>query len=102
MADSAAFQTACGTLEKLSTLSSVESKFAMRMALREAGFEAATIAPAELSVVVQRVLLEELRRKHVAAPETVCKGIAEALTALGGSAAATDSPDAVFRRLGGA
>jgi len=101
MADSAAFQMACGTLEKLSTLSSVESKFAMRMALREAGFEAATVAPAELSVVVDRVLLEELRRKHVPAPETVCMGIAAARTALGASAASADSPDAVFRRLGG-
>lgn len=102
MADSAAFICACSTLQKLSALSGVEAKFVMRLALREAGFEAATVAAPELSVVVQRVLPEELRRKQVPAVETICKGIAEALSSLEASAPSLDAPDAVFRRLGGA
>jgi hypothetical protein len=102
MADSVAFTFACSTLEKLSSLSGVEAKFAMRLALREAGFEAATVAAPDLSVVVQRVLPGELRRKQVPAVETICKGIADALSSLEASGPMPETPDTVFRRLGGA
>ena len=55
-----------------------------------------------MSVVLERVLPEEIRSRGVARSEELCRAIAAALH---GShpddAAASESPEAIFRRLAG-
>ena len=100
MADSAAFEAACACLETASSLSSLEARGTIRLALKEAGFEAKTASPQVVGAVVQRLLPAALRSRRVADPEAICSKIARALDGLL-SDSASDTAEAVFKRLGG-
>ena len=58
MADSTAFEAACLCLENSSSLTKLEARGTIRIALKEAGFEAKTATPKVLAAVVQ--LLEKI------------------------------------------
>ena len=100
MADSAAFETACACLEQASSLTSLEARGTIRLALKEAGFDAKSASPRALASVVRRVLPAELQSRRVADPETVCGKIALALEGLAAEPASETAED-VFKRLGG-
>ncbi len=100
MPDSAAFECACVELEARTTLDRLASRGTVRIALKQAGLEARSVTPEQLAVVIQKILPSELSSRGVDAVEEVCQRI---LGALRGVAAGpiSDTPDAVFKRLGG-
>jgi len=100
MADSAAFEAACACLERVSSLTNIEARGTIRLALKEAGFDAKTATPRVLAIVAQRVLPAELRSRRVADPEAVCSKIELALAGMT-SESVSDTAEAVFARLGG-
>ena len=100
MADSTAFEAACLCLENSSSLTKLEARGTIRIALKEAGFEAKTATPKVLAAVVQRLLPDELRSRRVADPDAVCRTIAVALEGMT-SESASETAEAVFKRLGG-
>ena len=100
MADSNAFTTLCEKLEQSSTLDRLEARGTVRLALKQAGLEAASVSASQLVVVAEKILPDELRSRGVDDPDSVCSQLASELKAMPDDAAA-DSPEAIFERLGG-
>ena len=100
MADSIAFEAASACLEKSSSLTNIEARGTIRLALKAAGFDAKSVSPQMLSVVLRRVLPGELRSRRISDPDHICSKIALALEGVSADPAA-DSAEAVFKRLGG-
>ena len=100
MADSAAFEFACGQLESRSSLDRLAARGTIRIALKQAGLEARSVTPDQMAVVIQKILPSELSNRGVDSVEEICQRI---LTGLRGvtSGPASETPDAVFKRLGG-
>jgi hypothetical protein len=100
MADSEAFDFVCDQLEQATALDRLAARGTVRIALKQAGLEARTVSPDEMAVVVEKLLPKELATRGVDGGESVCGRIKQGLTSLAPGKAA-DTPDAVFRRLGG-
>jgi hypothetical protein len=103
MAGSSAFEWLCTALEESTTLERLEARGTVRIALKEAGLEPRTVTSSELRVVAHKILPRELRNRGVANEAALCDRMVAGLQVLEnqpGSAAA-DTPDAIFRRLGG-
>jgi len=101
MADSHAFEWTCEELERTTNLGKLEARGTVRLTLKKAGLDARSVDPAQMHVVVQRALADELRTRGVGDPERVCDQLAEGLGNLSSPALGGDSPEDVFRRLGG-
>jgi hypothetical protein len=100
MPDSAAFEYACTELEARTALDRLASRGTIRISLKQAGLEARSVTPEQLAVVIQKILPAELSSRGVDGVEEVCQRI---LSGLRGVAAGpvSETPDAVFKRLGG-
>ena len=103
MAGSQAFEWLCEAIEANTSLERLEARGTVRLALKDAGLEAGSVTPAELSVVVQKILPRELRQRGVTNEAALCERYCRGLGSLEVSSVRTpsDSPDAIFRRLGG-
>jgi hypothetical protein len=103
MAGSQAFEWLCEALENGSSLERLEARGTIRIALKEAGLEPRSVSPSELIVVVQRILPRELRQRGVADETSLCERFVSGLRSLevSGARPTSDTPDAIFRRLGG-
>lgn len=103
MAGSQAFEWLCEAIETGTSLERLEARGTVRIALKDAGLEARTVTPTELAVVVQKVLPRELRQRGVADEAALCERLCSGLRnlELSGVRTAPESPDAIFRRLGG-
>lgn len=100
MADSAAFDFVCAELERETSLDRLEARGTVRLALKEAGLEARSVTPDQISVVVEKLLPNELESRGIGNGAELCARIRSGL----GSVADDDrveTPDAVFQRLGG-
>ncbi len=73
----------------------------MRIALKQAGLDARSITPAQMAVVVQKILPTELGSRGIDSVDELCQGILAGLGSIA-SGPASETPDAVFKRLGGA
>lgn len=100
MPDSSAFEFACGQIETRTSLDRLAARGTIRIALKQAGLEARSVTPEQMAVVIQKILPGELASRGVDTVEEVCQRI---LTGLRGIAAGpvSETPDAVFKRLGG-
>jgi hypothetical protein len=94
------FQFVCDRLGERVQLDRLALRGAVRLALKAAGFEPRGVRPTEMAVVVSRMLPKELASCGVSDSESLCAKLAADVSGLSASATA-DSPDAVFRRLGG-
>lgn len=103
MAGSSAFEWVCTALEESTTLERLEARGTVRIALKEAGLEPRTVTASEMRVVAQKVLPRELRQRGVQNETALCDRLVAGLQVLEGqsSGAGADTPDAIFRRLGG-
>jgi len=102
MASSAAFDWVCGELERTSTLSDIEARGTVRLALKNAGLDASSVAAADLRVVIDRVLAGELDARGIDGKQ-VCAQLSAGLATSGlgeGAGIPQDSPESVFQRLG--
>jgi hypothetical protein len=96
----AAFDLVCDELERRTSLDRLQCRGTVRLALKEAGLDAARVVPAEMRVVLERLLPAALRARGVEASEEICQQLAGGLATLP-AAPAGDTPEAIFRRLGG-
>ena len=102
MAESKVFEIACGELEKATSLSALEARGTVRIALSQSGLDARSVSAKEMDVILRRVLPKELTLRGVEDPEGVASAIAAALaTADLGDEMRSASPEAVVSRLGG-
>ena len=100
MSDLTAFDHACESLERLTQLSRLEARGTMRIALKEAGLDPASVKAAQLNVVAERILPGELAARGITDAEPICEQLRSELAAIQDSDTG-DTPEAVFARLGG-
>ena len=99
MAGSQAFEVACAELERAARLDKWAARGTLQLTLMDAGLETASVTPAQLAVVVEKLLPRQLQSHGVADSASVCAQLRDALA--GVDAAAPAGADAVFARLGG-
>lgn len=100
MADSPAFSWTCEELERLSDFDRLEARGTIRIALRASGLEARGVTPDQMRVVIEKLLPVELSARGIDDCDSICMRLTSRLGALD-VAPMTDSPDEIFKRLGG-
>ena len=100
MADAAAFEWLCNELEQASSLDRLEARGTVRLALKQSGLEARSVTPDQMKVVIEKVLPAELEARGIADGERICRGLLPGLANVSAGDHA-ESPDEVFKRLGG-
>ena len=101
MADAAAFDFVCEQLEARTSLDRLAARGTVRIALKQAGLDSRTVTPAQMGVVAEKVLATELETRGIANAQALSGDLATKVRMLSGGAPAAETPDAVFRRLGG-
>ena len=101
MADAEAFDHACTSLEEATTLDRLAARGTVRIALKAAGLDARTVTPEQMAVVIEKLLPAELASRGIEDADGLCARITRGLGALSPGDGA-ETPDAVFKRLGGA
>jgi hypothetical protein len=100
MADAAAFDFVCEQLEARTSLDRLAARGTVRIALKQAGLDARAVTPQQMAVVSEKVLAAELATRGVPDAQALCAELAASARKLSATASA-ETPDAVFRRLGG-
>lgn len=100
MADAEAFDFVCSQLEARTSLDRLAARGTVRIALKQAGLDARSVTPEQMAVVVEKLLPAELSARSVADAGSICAGIASKARRLA-SRVGAETPDSVFRRLGG-
>jgi hypothetical protein len=100
VSDSEVFETTCAAIEAHTSLDRLAARGTVRIALKQAGLDARSVAPEQMAVVVEKLLSAELESRGVSQAASVCAELLVTLRAMKG-AGSGDTPDAVFRRLAG-
>jgi hypothetical protein len=100
LADSPAFRWICDELERLSDFDRLEARGTVRIALKTSGLEARGVTPDQMRVVVEKLLPVELQARGIEDCDSICARLTSGLGALD-IGPTSDSPDEIFRRLGG-
>jgi hypothetical protein len=101
VADAPAFDWICTQLEERTSLDRLEARGTVRLTLKQAGLEASSVRPEQMKVVAEKVLAGELVSRGIEAAEQICSELAAGVATVQQSEGASDSPDEVFKRLGG-
>jgi hypothetical protein len=99
MSETRAFTHVCEALEGLTHWDRLQARGTVRLALKQAGLDAARVTPGEMSVVVGKILPAELAARGIAAPEPLCNQLLASLAKFPRDAA-VETPESVFGRLG--
>lgn len=98
MADGPAFLALCDALESSTSLDRLESRGTVRLALKQAGLDPAGASPAQLAVVVEKVLPAELESRGV--DPGITASLARMLNGMTDpSTTSVESPEEVFSRI---
>ncbi len=101
MADSLVFDWTCEALEASSSLTRIEARGTVRIALKAAGLAAATVEGQQMRVVIDKILMGELSQRGIENAAGLCRDLMERLEAQDFAAPSGDTAEAVFARLGG-
>jgi hypothetical protein len=101
VADSPVFDSICQELEQRTSLSRLEARGTVRLALKAAGLQVADVTREQMAVVLEKVLPAELGARRIDDPKETCAALAERLAGLHFEPGLDDSPEAVFARLAG-
>ena len=97
------FEFIAAQLEERTELDKLEARGTLRIALKEAGLDARGVTQAQMTVMLAKTMPKELVARGVEGADELCRGLQNALK--GFSVPAPDrqqeSPEDVFRRLGG-
>jgi hypothetical protein len=101
MADSPVFDWVGAALERATPFNSLQARGTIRLALKQAGLEAASVDVNGMCAVLQRIMPKELASRKVADGEAICARLVSELKAADPSAPKKDqqSPEDVFRRM---
>ncbi len=100
MPDGSLFDYAAELLERSTSFDRLEARGTLRLALKEVGFDPKHIRSSELVTVVERLLPRELTARGIDDAESVVARLVADLSTYQDDSGA-DSPESVFRRLGG-
>jgi hypothetical protein len=94
------FDFVCAEVERASSLSALEARGTVRLALKSAGLDARSATVAQLRVVLEKIVPAELKKRGCEDAESVCREIGVRLAGQRFQEAAAESPQAVFARMG--
>jgi hypothetical protein len=96
------FDLISAKLEELTSFNSLEARGTLRIALKESGLEVKNLRADQLKVVIERILPRHLLDRGIEDPEEICRLLIAAIPrgSSGSAAAESDSPEAIFERLG--
>jgi hypothetical protein len=100
VSESRSFTLVCEELQRRTALDRLEARGTVRIALKQAGLDPGAVTPREMSVVLEKILPEQLRSRGVASPESVCREFGGSLSALPKEEQG-ETPDRIFARLAG-
>jgi len=100
MITSPVFDWTCTELEGATTLNALEARGTIRIALKSAGLDAAAVSAEEMSVLLNRVLPQELEAWAVEDAAHLCARLVDRLGRQRFEVALRDSAEAIFARLG--
>jgi len=100
MAEAAPFDWLCSQLETRTELSLLEVRGTVRLALKASGLDAKTVRAEELSVVLERILPNELSTRGVEDADGLTSELASQIRLQSFAGDGADGPDRVFERLG--
>jgi hypothetical protein len=100
VSETRAFDHVVETLERRTELNRLEARGTVRLALKQAGLDASSVTPRQMSVVVERIMPGELRSRGIGDADPICRELVASLASLP-SAEAAETPESVFQRLGG-
>ena len=95
------FDFVANLLEQRTDLDGLEARGTLRIALRQAGFEAKSLAPHGVLATLEQVLPAELAARAVADPHDVCAALADEVRRGAFESEDGSAPEDVFRRLVG-
>jgi hypothetical protein len=100
MADAVLFDAVAEALQKQTRFDSLQARGTLRLALKDAGLEAKRTTPAQMRVVLERLLPSELRSRGVKDFDTVCASLLTVVdaAAAGDAGGSADAPEDLFRR----
>ena len=103
MATNHLFELVAEAMEAESSLSRLEARGTLRIALKVAGLDADDVQPDQMLVVLERVLPKELAARRIDAPESLCSSLVRAVNGAhqGGAIPRSEMPEDVFRRTRG-
>lgn len=101
MGNATAFDWICGELERLTALDTLAARGTVRLALKKAGLEARSVSSQQLAVVARRVLAGELQARGIENADQVCQNLVTTLESHAPASSGGESPEEVFKRLGG-
>jgi hypothetical protein len=100
VAEESTFDYLCGELERESSLDRLEARGTVRIAIKRAGLDPPTATPAELAVVVQKLLPGELSARGIDGADALCSALAKRVSEQD-AGEVHETPEAIFARLGG-
>ena len=101
MPDSVVFEKVCDELERSTSLGRLEVRGTVRLALKQAGLDPRNVRGDEMAVVLNRLMPAELQSRGIADGARTCESIARGLAGVA-SPRAEETPEQIFKRLGGA
>jgi len=97
------FDIAAERLEESTEMDRLAARGTLRLALKEAGLDAQNLSVAQLRAVFEKLMPKELEARGVADAAATCSAVMNDAASAASTAdlAASDSPDEIFKRLGG-
>ena len=100
---SAIFDFVAEEIERQTELEKLEARGTVRLALKEAGFNASGITTEQMAVVLERVMPGELTSRGVENAQSICASLATSIKEFRDAVEehGSASPESVFARLAG-
>ncbi len=100
MSAESVFDWTCAQVEEATELNALETRGTLRIALKNAGLEAASVSADEMKILLNRVIPRELEVRAVENAASLCASLADRLDRQSFESASRESAEAVFARLG--
>ncbi len=100
MSTTPVFDWASSALEDVTQLNALETRGTIRIALKRAGLEAASVTVGEMAILLNRILPPELEARAIENAAELCKTIADRLSHQSFEGASRESAETIFARLG--
>jgi hypothetical protein len=97
------FDIAAERLEETSDMDRLEARGTLRIAVKEAGLDVQNLTIPQLLAVFEKLMPKELEARGVTDAAATCKAVMKDIVSAASVAdlATSNSPDEIFKRLGG-
>ena len=97
------FDIAAERLEETSDMDRLEARGTLRLAVKEAGLDVQNLTIPQLQAVFEKLMPRELEARGVADAAATCNAVMKDIASAASTAdlATSNSPDEIFKRLGG-